>query len=451
MLKQGKIVTDGNTEYHVDVVLKTGGGQSCSAYVSDREAGKRYFLKELLSDKYDGTPRAQRFMKERRMIYDAINRHTLPGASCQYTYNFFTDGPFYYVVTEPYSGFEMNPEELVKKVSPSERISLACAITYSLFPFEFENVVHADLKPQNILLVPKEDHLVVKLIDLESSFVVGSAPEKGMIIGSTEYYSPELFLYNNENNNYGQEILTTKSDIFSLGLILYEMMEGESYAEKHRPKLPCELAIEGRLPAMPSSWPSGLRLLLSRMLSLHPEQRPTLSEVLCELKKLSMSTMLSQRNPEPEVLIDRHANTAWVTLYNYSKGSRMQYSLNGSGFVDYIQPFMIDDDNVELSIRYEGNTSTFKKILNVSPYIVEKRVSIPKVECTIKDDYSRMVNIKCDTKGAIVKYTIDGSEPSRHNGVEYKGRFDVKKGTKVNAVALKWCFLNSDVARKTVL
>lgn len=77
-------------------------------------------------------------------------------------------------------------------------------------------IVHRDLKPQNILI--NQDH-DVKLVDFGVSKVSGMSDltKTGTLIGTPEYMAPEMFL---------KSILDFRTDIYSLGCILFEMLNG---------------------------------------------------------------------------------------------------------------------------------------------------------------------------------------------------------------------------------
>ena len=175
-------------------------------------------------------------------------------------------------------------------------------------------IIHSDLKLKNVLLVRNRyGNYVAKLIDFDSSYFVDSKPKK--LTGDNNYFSPELGSIPDaepENEEEKLEVqkmkdrLTFKSDIFSLGLIYHKYLSGEFPASVPE-SLPKELQIKlekkrkskskikdfmcwvtlingGRLQLSPKIKDEKYVSLISDMLSLNPEARPTAEEVLQRLK-----------------------------------------------------------------------------------------------------------------------------------------------------------------------
>ena len=124
----------------------------------------------------------------------------------------------HYIVMEYVAG-----ETLKKRVQRDGRIPadealrIAKEIARALRNAHANNLVHCDIKPHNILIMPDGR---IKVADFGISRAVTSSTltYNGTVIGSVHYFSPE--------QAKGTKI-TTKSDIYSLGVVLYEMLTGE--------------------------------------------------------------------------------------------------------------------------------------------------------------------------------------------------------------------------------
>lgn len=79
------------------------------------------------------------------------------------------------------------------------------------------NIVHRDLKPENCLFLNKDENSPLKIMDFGlSSFEDFANPVVGLF-GSIDYVSPEAL---------SRDKITTKTDIWSLGVILYILLSG---------------------------------------------------------------------------------------------------------------------------------------------------------------------------------------------------------------------------------
>ena len=91
-------------------------------------------------------------------------------------------------------------------------------MTHSLKILHDPRIVHGDLKPSNILVKSTELGYTTKLIDFDSSYIAGKPPSAAEIVGTINYYSPELLGYVQNAGVHPSE-LGVASDVFAIGLI----------------------------------------------------------------------------------------------------------------------------------------------------------------------------------------------------------------------------------------
>jgi len=145
-------------------------------------------------------------------------------------------------------------------LSEEEAVSLCLRIAKVLKRALDLGVVHRDLKPENVILSKKGEVVVV---DWEFSAKLGTKPKA--LVGTIPYIPPE-----------GREgLISKKYDVYSLGVMLHEMLTG---------KLPgTTLTLKNK----------DLEKLLERMISLDPEKRAEIDEVITSLSQLCSTTSRS--------------------------------------------------------------------------------------------------------------------------------------------------------------
>lgn len=112
------------------------------------------------------------------------------------------------------------------KLSVRQRIELFIQVCHAVQHAHQKGIIHRDLKPSNILVAEYEGRPTPKVIDFGVAKVHGAVPpgqtlatRAGTLVGTPEYMSPE------QANPEGQDI-DTRSDIYALGVVLYQLLTG---------------------------------------------------------------------------------------------------------------------------------------------------------------------------------------------------------------------------------
>ena len=435
------------TTYTIFYAFKAG-SQAEVAYATSDKSHKVFFIKRLLSIKYSSNKKNQEecleFEKNHRIIYDKINSMTIEGASCTYINDFFREGSFYYVVTMKIDGFDLLISDISKYLTLSEKVLLCKSITYSFYPLEYNKIIHGDIKPENFILKRINNHFVAKMVDLESAFMVDSPPPKGYVIGTEPYYSPELVDYNTESNNVGSDVLSSKSDIFSLGIIFYEIFAGEYPVKAGCNDYIFEIIKKHHNIIYPSHWPEKLTKLIKSMLQLDPKYRPDILSILRILKNISSDTMPTNDIHSPYVKVSPTPdNNADVHICSLQSNCKVFYSLEGAKYIEYNKPFSISDDDLYLSIKVIKNENDYH------PYYFEHIISVstnrsgivsrPTISVT-----NGIVTISCLTPNVDIYFTTNKSKPTK-SSQKYQSTFTVPDNTTIKAIAYKKGMYCSDV------
>jgi serine/threonine protein kinase/tetratricopeptide (TPR) repeat protein len=123
-----------------------------------------------------------------------------------------------------------------RRLSPRERLELAVPVCQAVQHAHQKGVIHRDLKPSNILVALYDGRPVPKVIDFGVAKATGPKLTErtlftafGAVVGTLEYMAPEQAEVN-------QLDVDTRADIYSLGVLLYELLTGSTPLERGRLK-----------------------------------------------------------------------------------------------------------------------------------------------------------------------------------------------------------------------
>ena len=131
-----------------------------------------------------------------------------------------------YFVMEHIEGVQITQHCDEQKLSIEKRLQLFMQVCDGIEHAHQKGIIHRDLKPSNVLVVIAGKKAVVKIIDFGIAKALTQSlteqtlfTEQGQLIGTPEYMSPEQAAMTNQG-------IDTRSDIYSLGVLLYELLTG---------------------------------------------------------------------------------------------------------------------------------------------------------------------------------------------------------------------------------
>jgi eukaryotic-like serine/threonine-protein kinase len=277
-------------------------GAGLSKWTFAERGGRQYFIKEFLSPTYadDDAPGSEKTKAKKRARcaafeahHRAVQRALAPlsayGGNLIVTLDFFRWGAKYYKVTEKVDTAGLSSTDVAVLDFRTQLVLMKTA-AHSLKILHDLRIVHGDLKPSNILIKRTELGYTTKLIDFDSAYIAGSPPPPEEIVGTINYYSPELLGYVQQAGVTPAE-LGVASDVFALGLIYTEYLTGApppfDTAKYHEPAVAVRSGDTLRIPRLGS--PSELADLVDQMLSADPAHRPTIGEVHAALMAIRPS------------------------------------------------------------------------------------------------------------------------------------------------------------------
>jgi serine/threonine protein kinase len=266
-------------------------GAGLSKWTFAERDGRAYFIKEFLSPTYPdenapGSDKTKAKKRARCAAFEAhhrgIQRALAPlsayGGNLIVTLDFFRWGAKYYKVTEKVDAEGLSATD-VAALPFRMQLVLLKTVAHSLKILHDLRIVHSDLKPSNVLIKRTEMGLTTKLIDFDSSYIAGRPPPPEEIVGTINYYSPELLGYIQEAGVTASD-LGVASDVFALGLIYTEYLTGAPPPfdpAYHEPSVAVRSGATLRIPRAGVS--PELADLVDRMMDADPARRPTIGEV----------------------------------------------------------------------------------------------------------------------------------------------------------------------------
>ena len=252
-------VLDGR--YALEVLVGSGG--MADVYRAKDQLLERTVAVKILHQQYENDKEfIERFQREAK----AAARITHPNIVNVYDVG-IAEGR-HYIVMEYVPGRTL--KERIKEEGPvpaAEALHIARQIAGALAQAHINNLVHCDIKPHNILVMP-DGNVKVADFGIARAVTESTMTYNDNIMGSVHYFSPE---------QARGTIITPKSDVYSLGVVLYEMLTGRipfdgntavSIARKHLEEEPQPLR------SLVPNIPPVVEALVTRMMAKDPALRP---------------------------------------------------------------------------------------------------------------------------------------------------------------------------------
>jgi len=313
----GKLIS----HYRIESLIGVGG--MGEVYLArDERLGRKAALKLLPDSLTTDETQLRRFKNEARTA-SALNHPNILTV-----YEIGAEGNVQFIATEFIEGITLRAALAAGRMSAPKALEIAVQVASALAAAHDAGVVHRDIKPENIMLRPDG---YVKVLDFGIAKLTEQRPasddhsvettallqtRRGLVLGTAHYMSPE--------QARGQKV-DARSDIWSLGVVLYEIVTGSPPFRGETPS-DCIAAILTAEPVSLSSIspdvPAKLESILEKALRKNSDERyQTIKEMLAELRilkaKLDAESSLSQTRAHAESIISKikhHRRGVLLTL-----------------------------------------------------------------------------------------------------------------------------------------
>jgi len=294
LLTQGTAaLTSGQAVGQYEVLALLGRGGMGEVYLAEDSRLKRKIALKMLPAHFMMNPqRVFRFEQEARAV-SALNH---PNIVTVHEIGDFDGAQF--IVTEFVDGKTLRQLMAERSFTLGETLNVAIQVAGALTAAHAAGIVHRDIKPENIMLradgyVKILDFGLAKLtehvtnVELETETLAQSNP--GLVMGTVKYMSPE---------QARGKTVDARSDIWSVGVVLYELLAGRVPFSGETPSHVMVSLMEDELPALTSfvDVPPEFDRIVTRALRKKVSERyQTASELVRDLKSLKQELQLEAR------------------------------------------------------------------------------------------------------------------------------------------------------------
>lgn len=279
-------MTSSNTLGKYEIIREIARSNDIVYEARDPKLGRRVALKELnLPSNLTGAQRRERI---ERFLREGKAAAKLTHPNIVTVYDVGQEGDRFYIAMEYLEG--LNLRETMQASGPlsvQDAIDITIQLCNALAESHRNNIVHRDIKPENVQILPGGH---IKLTDFGIARIMSepSITANGQVFGTPGYMSPE---------QVSGRAVDGRSDIFSVGVLLYEMLTGQKPFAGDT-VVTITYNIMNSEPAPPPGVPPHLVQIIRKAMSKDPNMRfQTIDEMIDQLKNPAPSSPFYGADP----------------------------------------------------------------------------------------------------------------------------------------------------------
>ncbi len=284
---------------HYEIIEQIGTGGMGEVYLAKDQKLDRQVAVKILNERF-----SQDKSNLNRFVQEAKSASALNHPNILVIHEIGEAEDAHYIISEYVKGETLREIFRVKTLKLSEVLDISIQIAGALCTAHEAHLVHRDIKPENIMIRPDGyvkilDFGLAKLVEQKNKSILGLDDEtagqnntaKGIILGTVNYMSPE---------QAKGERVDERTDVFSFGVLIYEMMAGRTPFAGDSVSETFANLINAQPPPLArfaEGVPDELTRIVSKMLRKNAEERyQTMKDVFGDLKDLRENLTLDEKS-----------------------------------------------------------------------------------------------------------------------------------------------------------